>query len=313
MDKKNQHVIPNSYLQAWRDPNTPKGQEPYVWVHPKLGGEPKRKSPKNKWFTEVDRYTIKSPTGERNLEIEDTLGSLENHLAALRERLQAGEPYSTREHMLMCAFTAAMCSRTKPAGDNWSEFHVQIREQVRKQAAEHGHVLRSESLDDAVRNAHPQFVEATLQTLTPMLFRMHAGIHIPVGHDGTFITSDNPCVWNDPDAYRRPPGQRDPALMYENIEITLPLGPRVMLMFTHKHEYGGFFKADRKCVDIVNSRTRFRASDWFVTHDGRNEDIWFEERPLPDDAWENTTEGQEALKEAARFKKAARRLGTLTS
>jgi len=275
MDKKNQHVIPNSYLQAWRDPKMPNGQEPYVWVHPKLGGEPKRKSPKNKWFTEADRYTIKSPTGERRVEIEDTLGGLESYLGAMRERLQAGNPYSAREHMIMCAFAAGMCSRTKPAGDNWSDFHTRIREQVRKQAAEHRRELRSEPLDDAVRNANPRFVEATLQTLTPLLFHMNSGIYIPVGHDGTFITSDNPCVWYDPDAYRRPPMQRYPALMYPNIQITLPLSPKAVLMFTHKPAFGGFFKADRKCVDTINRLTPFYAQEWFVTHDGRTEPIWF--------------------------------------
>lgn len=303
IDKKNQHVIPNCYLQAWCDPKTPKDKEPYVWVHPAPGGEPKRRSPRNKWFTETDRYTIKSPTGDRNLDIEDTLGNLEREFGGLRDRLQTGQPYSARAHMIMCAFAAAMCSRSKPAGDNWSIFQIQIHQQATRLAAKHGHLLQSEDLDDAVRNSNARFVEATLATLTPMLLRMQAGIYIAVGHEGTFITSDNPCVWNDPDAYKRPPLHRNPALMYPNIEITLPLSPRGALMFTHKKEYAGFFKADRNCVDMINNRTRFHAHEWFVTHDGRNEQIWFAERPLPDDAWENTPEGKEGLKEAAKFKK----------
>jgi hypothetical protein len=127
MDKKHQHVIPKSYLQAWCDPTTPAGHEPYVWVHHSDGGEGKRKAPRSKWFTEIDRYTIKSPTGDRNLDIEDTLGNLENQFVGLREKLQARKPVTAREHVIICAFVAAMCSRNKPAANNWGGFHTEIR------------------------------------------------------------------------------------------------------------------------------------------------------------------------------------------
>lgn len=181
--------------------------------------------------------------------------------------------------MLMCAFVAAMCSRNKPYAK-------------KRQAAKHAHSLQSTSLDDAVSNANARFVEATLSILTPMLFRMCAGIYIVVDHDRRFISSDNPCVWHDPAAYGRRPGQRQPALMLPDIEITLPLGPKAALIFTHNPQHSGFRKANAKCVDTINQRTRFRAHEWFVTHDGRDEKIWYEERPLRADAWENTREGR---------------------
>jgi hypothetical protein len=41
-----------------------------------------------------------------------------------------------------------------------------------------------------------------------------------------FITSDHPCVWTDPQGYKRPPLYREPALMYKTIELTMPISPR---------------------------------------------------------------------------------------
>lgn len=265
------------------------------------GGEAKRKSPANKWFTEPDRYTIVSPTGNRNLDIENTLGELESEFARLREKLENGIPYSPREKMVICAFSAAMSSRSKAQGDHWAGFFKRIRQQAANLAAKHGHVLESEELDDAVRNPYGRFVEATLPELTPRLFRMYAGIYISTDSKKPFITSDNPCVWHDPTAYKRPPAQRYPALMYRNIQITLPISPKASLMFTYKPEYGGFRRASAECVDTLNHLTRFHTREWFVTRDGKTEKIWFEARSMPEDAWENTPEGKKALKQAAKY------------
>src|SRR5713101_5619201 len=40
-----------------------------------------------------------------------------------------------------------------------------------------------------------------------------------------FITSDHPCVWHDPEGYKRPPMYQSPGLIYETIQITLPISP----------------------------------------------------------------------------------------
>ncbi len=52
--------------------------------------------------------------------------------------------------------------------------------------------------------------------------------------DSAFITSDNPCVWCDPEGYKRPPMLQGPALMYESIEITLPISPRQMILLNRR-------------------------------------------------------------------------------
>ena len=47
-----------------------------------------------------------------------------------------------------------------------------------------------------------------------------------------FITSDAPCVWFDPEAYKRPPLYRIPALAYRTIEIILPISPASNVFFS---------------------------------------------------------------------------------
>ena len=43
---RDQHFVPRCYLSEFTDPNTPEGQEPYVWVFDKDGNNPKRRLPK---------------------------------------------------------------------------------------------------------------------------------------------------------------------------------------------------------------------------------------------------------------------------
>jgi hypothetical protein len=61
-----QHYVPQSYLSAWVDSDTPQGQEPYVWVFPKEETAGRKKAPKNV-FWEGDMYTIPIPGGGRDL------------------------------------------------------------------------------------------------------------------------------------------------------------------------------------------------------------------------------------------------------
>jgi hypothetical protein len=301
VEKKKQHLVPNCYLKAWCDPATPDGQEPFIWVHPAEGGEPKRKSPR-KSFTETDRYTIESPSGDRNLRVEDTLADIETKFVGIRERLEGAQQISVEDHYLLCAFVATMSSRTKPAGDNWAETWDKVRSKSSRLAQAHGAKLDSPQLDDAVRNAYAHIVDATVKVLTPMLFHLRAGIYYAENR-GAFITSDNPCVWSDPDSFRRPPAHRSPALCYPNIKILLPLSPNSLLLFGHDKRYAGYFRADEQFIDEVNRLTRFFSHEYFVTRDGSAKDFWFERRDLPADAWENTDEGKTSMARAEQYKK----------
>jgi hypothetical protein len=58
MEKKRQHIIPESYQKPWCDPDTPINQTPYIWLTSKDGKIQKRKAPENA-FVGNDVYTIR--------------------------------------------------------------------------------------------------------------------------------------------------------------------------------------------------------------------------------------------------------------
>ena len=68
-----------------------------------------------------------------------------------------------------------------------------------------------------------------MESLLPFIERMNPVIiesDDPIG----FITCDDPCVIFDPEAYKRSPMFRSPALSLPSVETTLPLSPRQLLI-----------------------------------------------------------------------------------
>lgn len=115
---KKQHSVPQCYLKAWCDPNTPAGQEPYVWLFHKDGSGARRKAPEN-IFYETDLYTIHRADGERDLILEHGLAALESEFVAIRDtKLSRRQELTARERLMICAFIAAAQARTPAQRDH---------------------------------------------------------------------------------------------------------------------------------------------------------------------------------------------------
>ena len=116
MEFHNQHWIPESYLSAWCDPQTPQNQTPYVWKYSKDGKVYQKKAPKN-IFCESEMYTIQCADGSRDLKLEHALSDLENGFAKIKQnKLSSKLPLSAEEKILICYFVAAMHAK------RWSGF-----------------------------------------------------------------------------------------------------------------------------------------------------------------------------------------------
>lgn len=100
-----------------------------------------------------------------------------------------------------------------------------------------------------------------------------------------FITSDNPCIWYDPEAYKRPPMYRTPGLAYKTIEITMPLSPSHCL-YLNRQGMTGYIDATSQELDELNSLIRWSAKDSFVVRHNVKKDVWFEKGIEPEDSWE---------------------------
>lgn len=302
---KKQHFIPRCYLAAWTDPSTPEGQEPYVWLFPRDGGTAKKRAPSN-IFHETDMYTIRTPDGGRDLILERGLSELESRFVDVRTALEDGKPLNAEARVMLCAFVAAMHTRTPTMREHQREQWKQPLDQMermmeqmktatpkeKRRLAKHSDITRPPKgalyYEDVKR-----LVEAPMATMlpvmiaaeTPQLARLDLAVFCATDSLG-FITSDHPCIWHDSEAYKRPPFYRSPALMYPTIEITLPVSPRRCILLGRQGT-NGFFEANSRMMDEINRRTRFGCEEYFVVCRNEQRNIWFDPGKEPADSWEN--------------------------
>ncbi len=299
---KKQHFVPRSYLKAWCDPNTPTGQEPYVWRFSRDGSSSARKAP-DTVFHETDLYTIKLPDGGRDLVLEHGLAQLESEFVSIRDtKLKRCESIEFTEHVLLCAFIAAAQARTPAQRDHLAEQWKNVlktadsmMEWAKTATPEEKRAAASMTLPnrepsftyDEVKAMAEKPLQTTMfsaiRTLTPLLARLDFAVLTSDGELG-FITSDTPCVWFDAEAYKRPPFYQVPALMYESIEITLPVSPDQIIVL-NRRGLSGYLLASAKVVDEFNRHTRFNCTDYFVNNTNLTRPIWFDPGTEPEDSW----------------------------
>jgi hypothetical protein len=229
-----QHFVPQCYLRAWCDPETPAEQEPYVWRFSKDGTNPRRKAPEN-IFHESDLYTITAPDGGRDLRLEHGLKQLEDEFVMIRDSKLAGQqPLDPREHALLCAFVAATHARTPTQRDHLADMWGQVlakADQVMDWAKTASPAQRwaAEGLPRSTRSERERSlsyedVQALARkpmqnTLGPMVSAeashlLQLDMLVLAAEEHAFITSDNPCVWFDSEACKRPPLYQGVGLIY---------------------------------------------------------------------------------------------------
>ncbi len=149
-------------------------------------------------------------------------------------------------------------------------------------------------------NAPQRMVLMSLELQTPIYLQMAMSI-LEIEDDSAFITSDSPCVWYNPQAHTFPPFYRSPGLAQTDIEVTLPLSPKLMLLLTHNKKLGARVKIGGSAVRRINGRTMVYATNEFVSWKGEVDPRWFERPQMPPDAWENTDDGKKALQQQAEW------------
>jgi hypothetical protein len=290
MKNKRQYYVPRSYLKAWCDPETPKSQTPYVWMFSKDRADSRKKSPE-KIFCETDFYTIQTEDGKRDLSLEHNLSWLEGEFTKLRKnKLDRRLQLSLREELLLCTFVAAMYGRTKAHKVHWSQQlqkvldlgeHMQRsidaaspEERIRMtNALSNGGVDGENSITlEALRKMVDQPIQQSLLSvvmeITPLLFKIPFLIlYAPKNLE--FLTSDTPCVWFEPTGAG--------GLSSPDIEITLPLSPRQMLLFGKKLIARGIYIPfqDKAVIENLNKRTRLNAHEHFVFNRNKPRAEWF--------------------------------------
>jgi len=107
-----------------------------------------------------------------------------------------------------------------------------------------------------------------IQHMLPSLIRTEMGflptmnLTIFCTHgDLGFITSDRPCVWFDPEAFKKPFPFNQQHLASRTIEITLPLSPNHCALLSWFDCGDSYMDVDENNLDQLNRRTRSPVSN----------------------------------------------------
>lgn len=309
---KKQHFVPQSYAKVWHDPSAPASStmKPYVWMFDRDGANPRRKALAN-LFTETDIYTIERADGERDLHFEHNFSELEDKFTRIRNTKFKRHEWPNAEQIdCLLAFVATAQFRTVANRDHhrqqWGGHRKRMEEMQaayenaspeKKAAMERMGNSNSGSskgmtLDDVrIFEKHPiqQMIGIVVKSVIPIFQRMHVVVLCTADPIG-FVTSDCPCTWFDPEGYKFQPIYRSPGLGSRTIEVTLPISPSQCLIITHNSQWQGYIDVQEKVVTELNRRHIANCNKSFISCSPQTLPIWFEPRPMPDDAWEKVRE-----------------------
>lgn len=170
--------------------------------------------------------------------------------------------------------------RSKQQGDWLLKQKLEHLEQVTEmERANDLEPIASRELEGAIKNHHAQLVADAIEVIAPVLFSMNLTICTtddPLG----FITSDAPAVMDNPKIdgmgfY----GQS--GLAQKDVEVTLPLTPEHLALFTHKRGDALYVPLPTFLADEANRTTYFFSQSEFISRTGQMKDVWFEERTRP--------------------------------
>ena len=280
---KSQHYVPRSYLKLFTDPDTPEGQEPYLWIYEWWGdGKGFRKAPKNVAVSTY-YYSFEADSGELEHGVErDVLSRAEGAAMPHLVRLIRGEdPAALDEQARMdtSAFLALMLHRT-PRSRNHMESeagrlfkHIareyltrpKVFERTFREAMDAAGVetevdpeeTRQRLLrDDWELKAHPVLSLSMMLRLVPVVsqYIFHYQWRVLKAPEGTaFLTSDAPLVMV---STTRLPGIWGESVGWESpwMEATFPLNPQTCLLIS-LHRPEGREELMPEGVREVNLRT----------------------------------------------------------
>ena len=270
-----QHYIPKCYLREFVDPNTPQGQEPYVWVFDKGKRSGRKKAPSN-LFTETDLYTLRLRSGEKDYAIEETLSRLEGKYADIfSSKIKNHIPLNEEDHIYLCAFVSVMLQRTLRHRDNVERFFDELISHA-EAIEKHLEPKETERLKKFKQNTHKLGVLKTLPDITELLTKMGMAF-LCAPKRIKFLTSDDPCNLFNPDLqWQR---LESPGLAQKNIQVTLPLSPEILLCMSWSN-LRGYIKWDDNWTNESNRLIVGKCYNYYVSNNSKIKWRWLRRYPL---------------------------------
>ncbi|MBZ5514260.1 MAG: DUF4238 domain-containing protein [Acidobacteriia bacterium] len=255
MPKPLHHFVPRFYLRQFVDP-TKKPRE-LLWVFMRGQSDPKL-LPVDVVAARSDYYTIERRSGERTQVIEENLSRMEDLAAPVFAKIRENPSSLTLEEKGVFAFFIAFQYARVPkfrdeVESTASHLFGRLVEETAKDKEKFAESVRgalSEAIPDAEVEDLRQVVlkrelepvarpELSLYYMLPaivqiigMLNRMHWAFR-PAHPSVPLVTSDNPCILNNPSLL---PGAGPPRA--EQLEITFPASPELLFIATWDRHAG---------------------------------------------------------------------------
>ncbi|HLE15401.1 MAG TPA: DUF4238 domain-containing protein, partial [Anaerolineales bacterium] len=255
---------------------------------------------------ETDYYTIKLDDGTSDLSLEQGLSQLEDQFIRIRrDVIEKRLPLNDEHRFIVCAFVGAMYGRTKASRerirpfwngildkmDQWIQWSENATEDQKRNAAtyfpipsDHSNYVNYEEIKEIVDEPVKSMLVTYIDVTASLLMKVNLAIVCTSTKPG-FITSDDPCVWSDPESSKQNQYHRGHALASPFIEIHLPISPHQCLLFNRRGDDGYIDLGkngpliDITTVNEANWRTRNQAQEFFVVNRNRVLAAWFDNTP----------------------------------
>lgn len=283
-----QHWVDRAYLEVWCDPNCPEEWEPFVWVFDATTRKGRRRAPKN-IFKEPHMYTM--PEGGKGdpLSLEKSLQKLCDEFLRVRDaKVLYGRKLDGQDLAWLCMFAAAKFARTPKnrahTRATWGHMADVVEDLAKGSGKDSsGEIpvfvkgLEGSEMKTSLRRLREIEAHPLQRMLAPAVFAMSeqlARIPLIILHNEAapgFVTSDAPVVLFNPTA-------RMPGLGHPDTEVTLPLTPHHMLIWSGRfraERNGYYIDVDMDMVDIMNRRTLYFCDKEFVVQTSSVRDEWF--------------------------------------
>jgi len=283
------HYLPQFYLQGFTDPDTPQGQEPYVWVHRAEDRTWERRAPVNV-AAETDYYVFTDETGNESHEIEQAFSQVESIWAPLiREKIQRQRSFTAEERLEFAGFVALMYARVPGQIEHVGDFMAEVAEMVaatylqawkedprrleafkrqyREEMGEEFGDVRPEDLSMEgikITTKRPAALAMTLSTVTTaaqLIADMGWTFWLSSAPD-FFITSDYPFCLHNPKI--PPDSPYGPGLGQKHVEVTMPITREIAFMAGWPSQGTRWRQAPRNIVEQMNYRAAMRASRFLI-------------------------------------------------
>lgn len=269
-----QHYVPQCYLREFAHVFIKK--EPFIWIFDKNGKNRRKAKVKNVLFSN-DLFTLKIQ-GQKNYSIEETLASLEGKYSSVfRDKVKKKLPLNEEEHIILCAFVAAMLQRTLKHKDNLEDFLNQtIKHMQDVENTHNAEPKESKKWREYKKDAHKLSMMRLIPDFTKILMKMDLAF-LCAKKGAKFITSDDPCSLFNPDLqWQKSCG---PGLKQKNVQLTLPLSPSILLCMSWS-PLKGYIRLDKKRAEDINRMTARGCYKYFISHSPRTKRLWFKSYPM---------------------------------